>query len=214
MTTWFITGTDTGVGKTEVAAAFGQYLQGKGRKVLPQKWVQTGCLEDDDLSVHRQALGLSDEDLKNFGAAMRPYAFSLAASAHLAAKEEGVKINPEKIIQCLRFLEQRCDDVVVEGLGGVNVPLTEDVTALDMLERLKLKTLVVVDNKVGAINHALLTIEAIATRKIPIEGFVMNTFKEGNDLVLQDNPLIIERLSGVRCVGEMGNDKRLSLRLS
>ena len=110
----------------------------------------------------------------------------------------------------LRFLEKQFDDVVVEGLGGISVPLTDQLTSLDVLERCKLQTIVVVENKVGAINHALLTLNALAERKIPIAGFVMNHKDVSvKSLILEDNPKIIETFSGCKCLGDITLNKKL-----
>ena len=108
-------------------------------------------------------------------------------------------------------MEKHCDDLVIEGLGGVHVPITESITTLDVLEKLQCRTLVVVANKLGAINHALLTLEVLQKRNVPVEGFVMNTIEEGNELILKDNPKIIEKVSGFRCLGHVKRNGRLQL---
>lgn len=211
MTTWFITGTDTGVGKTKIAVEFALHLQRQGKNVLPQKWVQTGCETDDDLAFHIQALRLNSSDIATLHTYMRPYAFTLPASAHLAAKQEGEIVDVQHILDSVTYLEKHCDDLVIEGLGGVHVPITESVTTLDILEKLKCRTLVVVVNKLGAINHALLTLEVLQKRNIPVEGFIMNTIEEGSALILEDNPNIIEKVSGFRCLGHVKKNGRLQL---
>ena len=105
----------------------------------------------------------------------------MPASAHLAAKQEGKIVDVQHILDSVTHLEKHCDDLVIEGLGGVHVPITESITTLDVLEKLQCRTLVVVANKLGAINHALLTLEVLQKRNVPVEGFVMNAIEEGNE---------------------------------
>ena len=141
-----------------------------------------------------------------------PYSFKLPASAHLAAKEENKMIDQNKIIQSLRYLEKNFNTVLIEGLGGIYVPLNETLTTLDVLEQLKIHTIIIIPNQIGAINHALLTIEAIANRQIPISGFIINNMNTKTpEQVKQDNPTIIQSLSGITCIGSINNMKQLEL---
>ena len=213
MTTFFITGTDTNVGKTVATGLLARHFQSEGHTVLTQKWVQTGAGEDKtDIQVHCEYMGLSEKKIAKHLPMMMPYTLTLPASAHLAAAEENITINIAKLTQSLRYLESQADICLVEGLGGVNVPLTASFTTLDLLERLKLNTIVVVENKVGAINHALLTLEAIANRHIPITGFItVNKDTSCHPKILADNPRIIESFSGVSQCAEILDPQTLVL---
>ena len=203
MALFFITGTDTDIGKTVFTGCFCKFLQDQNRTVVPQKWVQTGYVEgEEDLQTHLEYMNKVRAQFESYYEYMMPYRFPLAASAHLAAENAGEEIDINRLILSTRKLETHFDAVVVEGLGGILVPLTQQFTSLDVVSRLSCTTIVVVENKVGAINHALLTIQALAERQVSVLGFVMNHKDSSvNQTVLDDNPLVIEQFSGVRCLG-------------
>ena len=199
----FITGTDTGVGKTLICGHLAGYLRRQGVRVITQKWVQTGCEEiPEDLQLHRQLSGIAGDaappDLVN------PYRFALAASPHLAAAYEGVTIDPEVIARACRQLEKSWELVLVEGTGGFMVPLTKDVLSADVVVQVGLSVLLVVRNGLGCINHALLTVEALRRRQIPLLGLIFSRVEEGGDeRVLRDNPRVITAMTGVPLLGEL-----------
>jgi len=199
----FISGTDTGVGKTLITGYLAGYLRRQGVNVITQKWVQTGCqCPPEDLVMHRRLGGLEDDP--ELARLQNPYCFPLPASPHLAAPMAGATIEPEVIEHAYRQLARRFDLVLIEGVGGVLVPLREDLLTADLIARLKLRALVVVGNRLGCINHTLLTIEALQNRQIPIFGLIFNrTSNEGDEQILQDNVHIIPTLSGVCSLGEM-----------
>ncbi len=213
MPTWFITGTDTEIGKTIFTGLFGNLLNKKNITVTTQKWVQTGNQDYPlDITIHDQLIKSSQTNNDTIQQCRMPYSFKLPASAHLAAKEENKMIDQNKIIQSLRYLEKNFNTVLIEGLGGIHVPLTETLTTLDVLEQLKIHTIIIIPNQIGAINHALLTIEAIANRQIPISGFIINNMNTKTpEQVKQDNPTIIQSLSGITCIGSINNMKQLEL---
>ena len=213
MPTWFITGTDTEVGKTIFTGLFANLLNKKNITVTTQKWVQTGNQDYPlDITIHDQLIKSSQTNNDTIQQCRMPYSFKLPASAHLAAKEENKMIDQNKIIQSLRYLEKNFNTVLIEGLGGIHVPLTETLTTLDVLEQLKIHTIIIIPNQIGAINHALLTIEAIANRQIPISGFIINNMNTKTpEQVKQDNPTIIQSLSGITCIGSINNMKQLEL---
>tara|TARA_Y100001970_G_scaffold53959_1_gene68388 strand:- start:10120 stop:10791 length:672 start_codon:yes stop_codon:yes gene_type:complete len=213
MPTWFITGTDTEIGKTIFTGLFGNLLNKKNITVTTQKWVQTGNQDYPlDITIHDQLIKSSQTNNDTIQQCRMPYSFKLPASAHLAAKEENKMIDQNKIIQSLRYLEKNFNTVLIEGLGGIYVPLNETLTTLDVLEQLKIHTIIIIPNQIGAINHALLTIEAIANRQIPISGFIINNMNTKTpEQVKQDNPTIIQSLSGITCIGSINNMKQLEL---
>ena len=200
----YITGTDTGVGKTLVCALLARYLHLAGERVITQKWVQTGCVgEADDLRVHCRIGGLPEDPA--WLAARNPYCFALPASPHLAAEAEGRPIDPEVIIRAYQALASSFDPVLVEGAGGALAPLTRSMLAIDLVARLGMPALLVVGNKLGCINHALLTVEALRARDIPVLGLVFNSLPGCSDdaRIIQDNPRITAQLSGVPLLGEL-----------
>ena len=197
----FITGTDTGVGKTVVTGLLGRYLLDKGLRVITQKWIQTGD-GPADIDVHLKLMGRTKKDIRKYLPSIVPYRFKFAASVHLAARLENKKINPAKIKKSLRLLAKEFDFVIVEGLGGALVPYNGRKLLIDIAGELGLAVVIVVRNKLGAINHTLLTTEAIKSRGMKIAGIVFNSRqrKEGK-IILEDNPRIIKALTGETIAG-------------
>jgi dethiobiotin synthetase len=199
----WITGTDTGVGKSVICGGLAGIWQAQGMRVITQKWVQTGATVPEDLLCHRALMGdvdvLSAQDL----AWRCPYCLPLPASPHLAAAQAGVTIEPAVIEDAYQALAARYDRVLVEGAGGVMVPLTEELLAIDLVAHLGLGALVVVANRLGCINHALLTVEALTQRSIPVLGLIFNRFTPDEDRVQADNRRIIPHLTGIPVLGEV-----------
>jgi dethiobiotin synthetase len=193
----FVAGTDTGVGKTVVTGCLARYLSEKGYDVITQKWIQTGSLNNfaPDIKTHLDIMGRKGKDIKKYFYHVAPYVFKVACSPHLASEIEGSKINSNKIIKSFKFLSAGFDFVIVEGLGGVLVPLDKTHLLIDIVRELDLPILIVVGNRLGAINHALLTIESLKTRKLKILGLVFNNLKNEDKDILKDNPRIIKVLS-------------------
>jgi len=199
----FITGTDTGVGKTWICGYLAGFLRAQGVRVVTQKWVQTGCAGySEDLARHQQLSGFTPDPA--LAPLLNPYCFPFPASPHLASAREGVVIEAEVILSAYRALAAQFELVLVEGAGGVCVPLTDHLLTIDLVARLHLPAVVVVRNGLGCINHALLTLEALRARQIPLLGLIVNhTSPDGDARILQDNPRIIEQLSGVPVLGSM-----------
>ncbi len=199
----FITGTDTSVGKTVIAGLLAGAFKRYGR-VITQKWVQTGCIGNStDIETHNLLSGIiADNEIT---AVVNPYCFTLASSPHLAAEAEGGTIDPERIKSAYRELAHNFDYVFAEGAGGIMVPLTRDKMIIDVVADLALTTVVVVENKVGCINHTLLTIEALRNRNIPVAGIIFNQInsKIQDTCVTDDNPRIVNHLSGVPILGSL-----------
>jgi dethiobiotin synthetase len=195
-----ITGTDTGVGKTVVCRLLAAYIRGCGLNVITQKWVQTGCSLSDDIDLHSVNLPVAD-DLTDLRV---PYSFAYPASPHLAASLEGVEIDIARIVATHAKLTEQYEIVVVEGSGGVLVPITETALLADVAARLNLPIVIVADNKLGCINHTLLTIEAARSRSLRIVGLIFNRIESGGDeVILTDNVRITDRLGGVPVLGEL-----------
>ncbi|MFO1205863.1 MAG: dethiobiotin synthase [Burkholderiales bacterium] len=171
----FVTGTDTGAGKTLVACALIHALRATGRQVAAMKPVASGCEEtaagliSDDASQLAAASGLGTPiDLAN------PYRFRPAIAPHVAAAQAGVRIDLKRIAGACRALADRADCVVVEGVGGLRVPLNDNDDVADLAALLRLPVVLVVGVRLGCLNHALLTAEAIDRRGLPWCGWVAN----------------------------------------
>jgi len=204
----FVTGTDTGVGKTVVCGLLAAYLRDRGMRAVTQKWVQTGAGDAPaDLAEHRRLMGLAGMPYGDELADLCPYRFAFPASPHLAAEREGKVVEARVIEDAYRRLAASHDVVLVEGTGGFLVPLSAGLSAAEPVARLGLSALVVVGNRLGCINHALLTAEAVRSRGIALIGMIFNRVPSPGpaapEEVLADNVRIVARLSGVPVLGEV-----------
>lgn len=201
----FVTGTDTGVGKTVVTGLLARYLLGKGYNAVTQKWIETGAKGfSRDIRRHLKIMGKKESDIKDYLDAISPYVFKFASSPHLAAALVKKAIDPQKIKKSFRLLGKKFDYIIVEGTGGALVPYNKKKLVIDIARELKLPVIIVVGNRLGAINQTLLTVEAIKRRGMKILGLVFNnTSKSGNKKILSDNIRIIKKLTGVRVIASL-----------
>jgi dethiobiotin synthetase len=200
----FITGTDTEVGKTVVCGLLARYLMDQGQRVITQKWIQTGAQGfSEDLLAHLSFMGKGRADIEPYASSVCPYLFERPASAHLAAEYEQAVIEPIRIKQAYHILTEAFDTVLVEGLGGALVPYSRDALVLDIVTELALPVCVVVHNKLGAVNHTLLTLEALRTRGLHCLGLIYNDCPGQDDFVVQDNPRIIQDITGKSSLGNV-----------
>lgn len=183
----FITGIDTDIGKTIAVGLMAGFLARNGRRVITQKMVQTGC-EDmaEDILTHRKLMGcgLLDEDKSGLTC---PYLFRHPASPHLAAEMETRKIEPEKILAATQKLAERYETVLIEGAGGLFVPLNSRMLIIDYIKNNSLPVILVSSSRLGSINHTLLSMEAISTRGIPLMGIVYNRYGEADPAIGEDS---------------------------
>lgn len=174
---YFVTGTDTGVGKTLVSAALLHRFNRHGLRAAGMKPVASGAYLDacegvwrnEDAEMLRAHAGVALPD-----ALLNPYLMKEATAPHLAAHTEGVQISLQHIAQCYQQIQQMADVVVVEGAGGFVVPLTEQAASDDLAALLGLPVILVVGIRLGCINHALLTCRAVAARGLTLAGWVAN----------------------------------------
>ncbi len=201
----FITGTDTGVGKTVISGLLGRYLSDKGYNVVTQKWIQTGCRDSiaSDIRLHFKIMHRARNDLKGYSRLISPYVFKLPGSPHLASRIENKIINPDKIKESFKLLSSHFDFTIAEGIGGVLVPFNRKCLVIEIVRELDLAVLVVAQNKLGVINHTLLTIEALEKRKIKILGIIFNNPKNEDSRIVRDNPLIIKTLANLKVFGAL-----------
>lgn len=192
---FFITGTDTGVGKTWITLGLMHGLQARGLAVTGMKPVAAGCVPGPD--------GLRNDDAQQIQAqsslllpyeTVNPYAFAPAIAPHLAAAEAGIHIDFARIQQAYRELAERVDCVVVEGVGGWKVPLNEADTVADMAKTLGLPVILVVGIRLGCLNHALLTAESIRARGCTLAAWVANQVDAGCERVQENIEALRERI--------------------
>ena len=204
----FVTGTGTGVGKTVVCGLLAGFLRARGMCVTTQKWVETGGSDGpSDIDIHRRLMGGPGPGPEPPPADRCPYRFSLPASPHLAAARAGRRVDPGVIDAAYRRLAETHDVVLVEGAGGFLVPLTEELLTGDLVARIGLPVLVVAANRLGCVNDALLTVEAVRRRGVALAGLVFNRLPDEGDgtraEVLADNPRIVAEITQAPVLGEV-----------
>lgn len=173
----FITGTDTGVGKTLVTTALAVCLAQRGLSVGAMKPVETGY-GDGGVANSDAARLYTAAGMRAPVDSMSPYRFPDPLAPLDAARRAGTTIRLQKIVASFRSLAARHEVMLVEGAGGVLVPLSERADMRDLIERIGLPVLVVGRTALGGINHVLLTVEALARRRIAIAGIVLNRTKD------------------------------------
>lgn len=199
----FITGTNTGVGKTVVCGCLARFFKLQGINVGIQKWVSTGNKNtSEDIEYCLKMLGRKGDEIDNHSL-VSPYTLDFPSSPHLAAELEQKKISIDRIQKSYHTLLQRHDLLLVEGVGGVMVPLARDYLLIDLVAELALPVLIVTHSGLGTINHTLLTIEALRKRDIKILGMVFNFAGEGDKIIEEDNIKIISNLGEIRSFGSL-----------
>ncbi|MDQ5918486.1 MAG: dethiobiotin synthetase [Pseudomonadota bacterium] len=169
---YFITGTDTEIGKTYVACALLHAFRQKGLSAIGMKPVAAGT----DAAGHNEDVEalIAASSLVAERRLVNPYCFADPIAPHIAATEAGVTIGPEPVQAGLQALGEMAEVVVVEGVGGFVVPLGENFDAADLAGALAIPLILVVGMRLGCLNHALLTVEAIRARGLPLAGWIAN----------------------------------------
>lgn len=184
----FISGIDTDAGKTYATAFIARRLMDQGYSVITQKFIQTGCVgSSEDIETHRRLLGtgLLPEDRQGLTA---PIILSYPASARLAARKDGCTIDLTLIDSATAELLRRYDRVLIEGAGGLMVPITDDFFAIDYVSTRHLPMILVTNGRLGSINHTILSLEAIAARGIKLEAVVYNRHFDTDPELAVDTP--------------------------
>ena len=200
----FVTGTDTEVGKTYVCGRLLEYARANNIKAGYQKWVCSGsdAAVPEDLSYCLQAAGLPlDPELVNLQV---PYSFRFPASPHLAAAMENREVDPDLLIEKCKELAREYDWLIVEGVGGLLVPLRHELLLADLLGQLQPWTLLVARSGLGTINHTLLSIEAMHSRRIPVLGVVFSDAEQDeNKTIVVENQKIVQEIGKVKVFGRL-----------
>ncbi|HEU0188742.1 MAG TPA: dethiobiotin synthase [Gallionella sp.] len=181
---YFVTGTDTNVGKTLICCALLHGFAAQGKRVAGMKPVAAGYIADEQNDDVRQLRAASNV-LAGLGQ-VNPYSFEPAVAPHLAAQFAGVNINLARILESFSELTRQADVVVVEGAGGLLVPLNAVQDNSDLMRQMGLPLILVVGMRLGCLNHALLTVEAIAARDLMLAGWVANVV-DANMAMLGEN---------------------------
>jgi dethiobiotin synthetase len=194
----FITGTDTGVGKSIVTGGLAGLLRKQRINVGVMKPVETGCLHDDGSFSPADAQFL--KDMSGVDAPLEeivPYQFKEPLAPSVAAEREGITIDTNQLVKKFEHISRHHDVMLVEGAGGLLVPLYQRFLFIDLVKRFKLPVLIVSRATLGTINHTLLTLQAARAEKVPVAGIVINNLSPEKNAASETNPEVIARLVDV-----------------
>ena len=197
----FVTATDTGVGKTVLAAAVCAGLAARGERVAAFKPVVTGLDEEPDDWPRDHELLARVATVRQKPSDVTPLSYGPAVSPHLAAEMAGDSIEPHELAAAARSAGEEADALVCEGVGGLLVPLTPGYLVRDLAVELNLPLVIAARPGLGTINHTLLTIEAARAVGLDVAGVVMTPWPEDPDRMVRSNRDTIERFGGVGVVG-------------
>jgi len=180
----FVSGIDTEIGKTVVTGWLALQWAAQGENVITQKLVQTGCVgASDDILLHRRIMGTGLFEEDRDGTTM-PALFAYPASPHLSARLEQRPLDLAAIEAATARLCERYETVLIEGAGGLMVPLTEQLLTIDYVAGKGWPVLLVTSGRLGSINHTLLSLEALAARGIALHGVAWNSRDDSSDEVI------------------------------
>ena len=181
---YFLTGIDTDAGKSYATGLLAKRLMDAGRSVMTQKFIQTGG-DIIDIRIHRELMGmeLTDEDMDGTTC---PVVFSYPASPHLAAEIDKREIDFEAIDKSTKILSERYDILLVEGAGGLHVPLKGLYTTMDFIKEKGYPVIFVTSGKLGSINHTLLSLEVCRNRGVEVKFVIYNTFFNDDEIISKD----------------------------
>ena len=178
---YFVSGIDTGIGKTYATGYLAKTMNEQGIQTITQKLIQTGNQDvSEDIEQHRKIMGsewLPEDDDK----LTMPEIFSYPASPHLATRLDGRELDFAKIEAATKELAQRFDVVFLEGAGGLMVPLTTELLTIDYIAQHQFPVILVTSGRLGSINHTLLSLEALKHRGLSLHALVYNLKDESKD---------------------------------
>lgn len=186
---YFISGIDTDAGKSYCTAWLARELAQSGKRIITQKFIQTGNVgHSEDIDLHRSIAGTGYLPEDREGLTM-PEIFSYPCSPHLATRIDRRPIDFDKIERATQELARRYDIVLVEGAGGLMVPLTDDYLTIDYIAEKKYPLIFVTSGKLGSINHTLLSFEAIRNRGIKLDTVLYNLYPTVEDTTIQEDTM-------------------------
>ncbi len=200
----FITGTDTGVGKTFFSSGLARLLKSRGYSVGVMKPAETGCATRDGALYPEDAWRLREasecaEPIEK----ICPYRLPEPLAPSIAAERAGVKIDIDHLLAVFAAIKAAHDITLVEGAGGLMVPLLPSYTFADFARVAKLPVIVVAANKLGVINHLLLTLEHASCQGLTLLGYALNRLSDEPSLAAETNREVLSGLTGVACLGEL-----------
>ena len=178
---YFVSGIDTDIGKTVATGVLAKQLLQQGKSVITQKPVQTGCQNiADDIAVHRKIMGIPMQEADKQRLTM-PEIFSYPASPHLAARLDGRALDLDIIRTATQQLAAQYEIVLVEGAGGLMVPLTENLLTIDYIQQQAYPVILVTSGRLGSINHTLLSFSALKQYGIQLHSLIFNHIHDSKD---------------------------------
>ncbi|OBZ19402.1 dethiobiotin synthase [Bacillus sp. FJAT-27264] len=198
----FVTGTDTDIGKTVITAAITATLRAEGLNAGVWKPIQSGAPLGSGLTDAERLL--KSTGINERPEAVAPFTFEAPLTPMLAARQAGVNLTLQEIIAAGLPLTKRFEALLIEGAGGVAVPLTDDTLIVDLISELRVPALIVSRSGLGTINHTLLTASFLRDHGVPIVGVILN---DGESMEPQDDPSVatnaqlIEQYSGLKVLG-------------
>jgi len=203
---FFITGTDTGVGKTRVSLSIMELIKMQGHTVAGMKPVAAGADQTESGLRNEDAIMLQSASSHDVDyALLNPFVFVPAIAPHIAAQQAGIKISIETITRCFEQLQTQNDFVIVEGAGGWCVPIDQKNTMADVALALDLPVILVVGIRLGCINHALLTAQRIREDGVALAGWVANHIDPDMEFSAENVQTLQERLPAP-CLGQIPYD--------
>ncbi|WP_336035260.1 dethiobiotin synthase [Acinetobacter bereziniae] len=194
---YFISGIDTGIGKTYTTGYLAKLWNAQGRKTITQKLIQTGNTDmSEDIQQHREIMGMGwfPEDETKL---TMPEIFTYPASPHLATQIDGREIDFQKIEYATDQLAQNYEAVLLEGAGGLMVPLTTELLTIDYIAQKKLPVILVSSGRLGSINHTILSLEALKSRNLELYALAYNLNDESQDeLISKDTAKYLKAYLG------------------
>ncbi|MBN1462511.1 MAG: ATP-dependent dethiobiotin synthetase BioD [Paludibacteraceae bacterium] len=190
---YFISGIDTDCGKTYITGLLGYQLQKAGKKVITSKLIQTGCIGiSDDIKEHRRIMEIDilPEDTAGLTC---PYVFSFPASPHLSAELDGKTVDLEEINKASNQLLENYDILLMEGAGGLMVPLNTYYLTLDYIRDQMLPLILVCSSKLGSINQTLMSIEMCKKYSVYIHGIIYNRLPDTHPIIAEDSFQYIQK---------------------
>lgn len=193
---FFVTGTDTGVGKTLITAALISLLADKGLRVAGMKPVASGSRETDQGLRNEDAeMLMAHSSLRLDYALINPYVFTAPVSPHIAAQSTGQKIIIRRIVDNYDVIRQQADVVLIEGVGGWRVPLNDEEEVSDLAAALSLPVVMVIGMRLGCLNHALLTAEAIRQKGLRLRACVVSQIDPEYECIEESLQTLKQRLN-------------------
>lgn len=188
-----VSGIDTDIGKSVAVACIARGLVDDGYRVVTMKPVQTGCRDiSEDIMLHRRymGLGLFEEDRSGLTC---PYLYGKPCSPHLAARIEKRPIESQVIDDAVAALQKKYQRILIEGAGGLFVPLNENLLFIDYLKEHHWPVILVTGPRLGSLNHTLASLEALCVRKISLAGIIYNTYRVRDATICEDSLEMITR---------------------